>query len=105
MSSPDEWEIPPEFQPDPKAVGYDLNKALSCVVSLRARVPANAYTAETLGTERAGQGVVIRADGLLLTIGYLITEAEQVWLTTNEGRVVEGHALAYDYTTGFGVVQ
>jgi S1-C subfamily serine protease len=41
----------------------------------------------------------------VLTIGYLITEAEEVWLTTNEGRVVQGDALAYDYASGFGLVQ
>jgi S1-C subfamily serine protease len=41
----------------------------------------------------------------VLTIGYLITEAEEVWLTTQDGRVVAGHALAYDQATGFGLVQ
>jgi S1-C subfamily serine protease len=105
MHSPDEWQIPPNFQPDPDALSYDLRHALDSVVSLRAEVPADAFTAQTLGTERAGQGVVIRADGLILTIGYLITEAEEVWLATNGGRTVPAHALAYDYTSGFGLVQ
>ncbi|KAB0264626.1 S1C family serine protease [Microvirga brassicacearum] len=105
MQSPDEWQIPQKFQPDPRAFAYDLQSALDAVVSLRARIPADAFTAETLGTERAGQGAVIRDDGLLVTIGYLITEAEEVWLTTNEGRLVQGHALAYDYESGFGLVQ
>jgi S1-C subfamily serine protease len=105
MHSPDEWQIPPNFQPNPKALTYDLSVALDAVVSLRAEVPVDAFTAQTLGTERAGQGVVIRADGLVLTIGYLIVEAENVWLATNQGRTVQGHALAYDYTSGFGLVQ
>ena len=105
MQSPDEWQIPPKFQPDPSALAYDLGSALGAVVSLRARVPADAFTAETLGMERAGQGVVIRADELIVTIGYLITEAEEVWLKTNTGRTVQGHALAYDYESGFGLVQ
>lgn len=105
MQSPDEWEIPPEFQPDPRTLNYDLGAALAAVVSLRTRVPDDAFTAETLGTERAGQGVVIRDDGLVLTIGYLIAEAEEVWLTTNKGRVVQAHVLAYDYESGFGLVQ
>ncbi|MBL0404541.1 serine protease [Microvirga aerilata] len=105
MQSPDEWEIPPEFQPDPRTLNYDLGKALDAVVSLRARAPDDAFTAETLGTERAGQGVVIRDDGLVVTIGYLIAEAEEVWLTTNRGRVVQAHVLAYDYESGFGLVQ
>jgi len=105
MQTPDEWQIPPQFQPDPNALAYDLQGALNSVVSLRARVPASAFTAETLGTERAGQGIVIRADGLVLTIGYLIAEAEEVWLTTNEGRIVQAHVLAYDYESGFGLLQ
>jgi S1-C subfamily serine protease len=105
MQSPEEWEIPPEFQPDPRTLGYDLKNALAAVVSLRARVPEDAFTAETLGVDRAGQGVVIRDDGLVLTIGYLIAEAEEVWLTTNRGRAVQAHVLAYDYETGFGLVQ
>lgn len=105
MHSPDEWQIPPNFQPDPDEVAYDLKQTLNAIVSLRSHVPEDAFTAQTLGTERAGQGVVIRTDGLVLTIGYLITEAEEVWLTSNEGSAVEGHVVAYDYTSGFGLVQ
>ena len=105
MPSPDDWRIPPDLQPDPQKHSYDLRQALASVVGLRASVPADAFTAETLGTERFGQGVVIRADGLVLTIGYLITEADEVWLTTGTGRTVPAHAVAYDYTTGFGLVQ
>ncbi|MBB4039697.1 S1-C subfamily serine protease [Microvirga flocculans] len=105
MPSTDEWEIPPEFQPDPRGLDYDLKKALGSVVSLRARVPEDAFTAETLGVERSGQGVAIRDDGLVVTIGYLIAEAEEIWLSTNGGRVVQAHVLAYDYESGFGLVQ
>lgn len=75
------------------------------LVSLRAAVPEDAFTADALGTLREGSGVVIRDDGMVLTIGYLITEAEEVWLTAHDGRVVPGHALAYDQETGFGLVQ
>jgi S1-C subfamily serine protease len=71
---------------------------------VRAEVPEDAFTAQILGTERAGNGVVIREDGLVLTIGYLITEASSVWLTTAKGAVVAGHPLAYDQQTGFGLV-
>lgn len=75
------------------------------LVSLRATVPDDAFTASTLGTEREGSGVVIRGSGLVLTIGYLITEAEEVWLTRDDGRVFAAHPLAYDQETGFGLVQ
>lgn len=107
MPEPD-WEIPLNLQPDPDDCSYDLDAVLRCVVNLRVNVPDDAFTADTLGTERVGSGVVIRMpggpDGLVLTIGYLITEAETVWLITADGRAVPGHALAYDQATGFGLV-
>ena len=78
---------------------------LPSIVALRATVPDDAFTANTLGTIREGSGVVIRESGLVLTIGYLITEASEVWLTAHDGRQVPGHALAYDQETGFGLVQ
>jgi len=75
------------------------------IVSVRSLVPDDAFTAETLGTVREGSGVVIREDGLVLTIGYLVTEAEEIWLTRHDGHVAPAHALAYDQETGFGLVQ
>jgi len=75
------------------------------LVKLRAVIPDDAFTAGILGSERVGNGVVIGAEGLILTIGYLITEASDVWLTAHAGgREVAGHALAYDQVTGFGLV-
>jgi S1-C subfamily serine protease len=68
-------------------------------------VPPDAFTAETLGTERAGNGVLIGSSGLVLTIGYLITEAETIWISLIDGRAVPGTVLAYDQTTGFGLIQ
>ncbi len=100
-----EWEIPANLQPDPSDYSFDLERALRSVVGLRANVPADAFTAGTLGTERQGNGVIIRDDGLVLTIGYLITEAETIWLITADGRATPGHPLAFDGATGFGLVQ
>ena len=104
MASLGDWKISAAVQPKPEDYGYDLEAALASVVGLRAIIPPDAFTAETLGTERAGNGVLIR-DGLVLTIGYLITEAESIWLHLNDGRTVPGHALGYDQETGFGLVQ
>jgi S1-C subfamily serine protease len=101
----EDWEIPPNLQPDPDDYSFDLERALNAVVSLKTYVPPDAFTANTLGTERAGSGVVIRDTGLIATIGYLITEAETIWITSNDKRAVAGHALAYDQETGFGLVQ
>jgi S1-C subfamily serine protease len=83
----------------------DLDRALQSIVALHSMIPEDGFTATILGTERAGSGVVIRESGLVLTIGYLITEAENVWLTSPGGRVIPAHALAYDQETGFGLVQ
>lgn len=100
-----DWEIPPALRPNPTDYSFDLERALKAVVSLKTYVPADAFTANTLGTERAGSGVMIRDSGLIATIGYLITEAETIWITGNDGQVVPGHALAVDQETGFGLVQ
>ncbi len=100
----DEWDIPEHLQPDPTDWSFDLDNLLSRVVSLRSLVPADAFTSRSLGTEREGSGVVIR-DGLVLTIGYLVTEAETIWISAADGRAVPGHTLAVDQETGFGLVQ
>ena len=98
-------EISPDLRPDPAKVSFDLDRVLSSVVSLRTKVPDDAFTAGTLGTERRGHGVVIRDGGLVLTIGYLIVEAASIWMVDNTGRAIAGHALGYDQETGFGLVQ
>src|ERR1700745_2309592 len=105
MASVSDWKVPTSAQPKSEDYAYDLDAALSAVVGVRAVVPPDAFTADTLGTERAGNGVLIRADGLVLTIGYLVTEADTIWLTLIDGRAVPGTVLAYDQTTGFGLVQ
>lgn len=104
MPSLTEWKVPLVNQPRPGDYGFDLDRALTSVVGLHSIIPGDAFSADTLGTERAGNGVLID-DGLVLTIGYLITEAEAVWLHLGDGRVVQGHALGFDFETGFGLVQ
>jgi S1-C subfamily serine protease len=99
------WEFPVEMRPRPEDWRFDLDTALDAVVQLRSEIPEDAFTAQILGTERVGNGVVIRDDGLILTIGYLITEASTIWLTTNRRVVVPAFPIAYDQATGFGLVQ
>ncbi|HEY5634613.1 MAG TPA: S1C family serine protease [Burkholderiaceae bacterium] len=105
MSDNDDWSIPDEMQPNEAELAFDLARALDAMVAIRAEVPEDAFTAPILGTERTGNGVVIDAEGVVLTIGYLITEAETIWLTTNRGTVVSGYPLAYDQATGFGLIR
>ena len=104
MAETGNWAFPPRLQPQPEQLRFDLGSALQSVVLVHAEIPEGAFTASILGTERIGHGTVIGEDGLILTIGYLITEAESIWLTTHDGTVVPGHALAYDQVTGFGLV-
>jgi len=105
MSDPVQFQIRPDLQPDPAEVSFDLDRALNAVVAVRTEVPQDAFTAATLGTERRGHGVLIRDGGLVLTIGYLIVEAQTVWLVDAMGRAVHGHVVGYDQETGFGLVQ
>ena len=93
------------MQPKLEDYDYDIEQALASVVGLKSIVPSDAFTAETLGTERIGNGVIIDRSGVILTIGYLITEAETIWVSLSGGRVVQGHVLGYDQETGFGLIQ
>ena len=104
MAEPSNWAFPTPLQPSAAEAAFDLPRAFDAVVRLAARIPDDAFTAPILGTEREGNGVVIRDNGLIVTVGYLITEAEAIWITTNDGRVVPGHPLAFDFATGMGLV-
>ncbi|MDH5579423.1 MAG: S1C family serine protease [Betaproteobacteria bacterium] len=104
MTDPADWSFPAALRPRSEDWDFDLERALGALVQLRAEVPEDAFTAQILGTERLGNGIVIGDDGLILTIGYLITEATAVWITSAGGAVLAGHPLAYDQATGFGLV-
>ncbi len=97
--------VDPSLRPDPATVRFDLEHALLSIVSLHTKIPESAFTASSLGDERSGHGVLIGDNGLILTIGYLIIEAETVWLLDGRGRAVQAHVVGYDQETGFGLVQ
>ena len=105
MTDVEDGTIPEDAKPDPSELGFDLDRTLDAVVGLRADIPEDAFTAEPLGTERQGAGAVIDKSGLVLTVGYLVTEATQAWLTTNQGRAVPADVMAFDQTTGLGLLQ
>lgn len=98
-------EVEEEHRPAVRAFDFDLNSRLSSVLVLEARISEEAYTAETLGTERLGNAIVLNGEGLVLTIGYLVTEADTVTLTTGDGRRVDAYVLGVDQVTGFGLLQ
>jgi serine protease Do len=82
-----------------------LARASDSVLGVRATAVDGARSAATLGREREGSGVVITDDGLVLTIGYLVLEAENIELLPDDGRKIPGRVIAYDVATGFGLVQ
>ena len=106
MASPfDGFEVEARLRPSPQDQAFDLDHTLSAVVAIEAHVPEDAFTAATLGTDRIGNGAVVGTNGLVLTMGYLIMEAEDVVLTLSGGERVPAHALGSDPVTGFGLVQ
>lgn len=82
-----------------------LQRASDSVLGLKATAVEGARSGATLGRKREGSGVLIGTDGLVLTIGYLILEAEEVLLQTDDGRQWPARVVAYDVATGFGLVQ
>jgi S1-C subfamily serine protease len=92
-------------KPDPAQLDFDLDACLRSVVALQSRAPDDAFSSSYLGTEREGNGVIIGDDGLVVTVGYLIAEAEEILLGTEDGAVVPAQGIAYDYHTGFGLVR
>lgn len=105
MSDDEFTPISAGIQPNPADFDFDLKRCLQGVVSVRTQIPEDALTAAVLGTERSGHGVVINDQGLVLTIGYIVTEAESVWLVDHKDNTVQGHVVAYDQESGFGLVQ
>ncbi len=91
--------------PEPLHPLVALQRASDSAIGIEVRALDGALSAQTLGQNRKGTGVVIGADGLVLTIGYLILEADEVDLVLDDGRHIPARPLAYDLATGFGLVQ
>jgi S1-C subfamily serine protease len=92
-------------QPGYQAMVDALTKAARAVVGVQVVATEDARSAETLGRERSGSGVVIGPDGLILTIGYLMLEADSIQVTTQDNRTLPARAVAYDLATGFGLIR
>ena len=97
--------IKTQHKPRQKDYSFDLEKVFNSIVSVQSSIPGDAFTAPVLGTERGGNGIVIKDNGIVLTIGYLVTEAETIWLTDHTGAAVQGHVLGYDQESGLGLIQ
>ncbi|MES2606103.1 MAG: S1C family serine protease [Pseudomonadota bacterium] len=75
------------------------------LMSVHSMIPETALTAELLGTERNAHAVQVTADGLLLTVGYSVLEAEQVWVTNRKGQSAEAMVLAQDFDSGIALLK
>ncbi len=100
-----DWKVPSAHQPKADEYEFDLERTISSALLISTIVPDTAFSAATLGTERAGSAVVIDTDGLVLTIGYLVNEASAIWLRSSDGKVVPGDVIGIDNTTGFALVR
>jgi serine protease Do len=98
------WAAAPAAGPSQGALDA-LTRASEAVVGVQVVAAEGARSAATLGKERAGSGVVIGADGLILTIGYLMMEADSIQVVTHDHRTLPARAIAYDLATGFGLIQ
>ena len=103
---------PPERAADaaqqPKAddrAAQTVLDALDAVVRLKIQALPEARSSKSLGSAREGSGVVLKNSGLVLTIGYLILEAEAIDITDNRGKTVPGTVAGYDHATGFGLIR
>jgi len=79
--------------------------SLPAVVGVHTTIPENRRSAQGLGSEREGHGILIDDEGLVVTIGYLIMEADTITVTDGEGRKLDAHMEGYDYESGFGLVR
>jgi S1-C subfamily serine protease len=91
--------------PPARADQPSVDELVAAIVRVKAYVPGDARSAKTLGPEREGAGVLIDANGLIVTIGYLILEADRVELTLQGGRKMGAEIVGYDYESGFGLLR
>lgn len=82
-----------------------LQAAADAVVGVEVLAVDGGSSSRTLGRARQGSGVVIGQDGLVLTIGYLVLEADQAQVVTDDGRRLPARVVAYDVATGFGLLR
>jgi len=82
----------------------EADETLSAIVRVKSRIIKDARSAETLGLQRDGSGVLIR-DGYVLTIGYLVIEAESIEVSGPDGNAVPATVAGYDHASGFGLLK
>src|SRR5438445_9381286 len=87
------------------AEGASLEELIAGVVKIKTHINPDGNTVQGLGRDREGTGILIDADGLVLTIGYLMVEAYAAEIITNDGRTLPANIVGYDHETGFGLLR
>jgi serine protease Do len=83
-----------------------LDKVANATVNIHCRVPqSHPSVAIGLGTDRSGTGTLVSADGLILTVNYMIMGAQSVVVTLVSGEQVSAQVVARDFTTSLGVLK
>jgi len=93
------------IRPGSSSLPLEVSEILPAVVGLHTTIPQNRRSARTLGAEREGHGTLIDNEGLIVTIGYLIMEADTVTINDIDGNSHPAHIVGYDYESGFGLVR
>ena len=78
---------------------------LAAVVRIKMTAIPNARSTTTLGPSREGTGVVIDERGHIVTIGYIVIEADSIEITTQDDRTVPATLVGYDHASGFGLLR
>jgi S1-C subfamily serine protease len=102
---PADAESKPEATKETSAESSDARQLFAAIVKVQTRAVPNARTASQLGQERDGSGILIGDDGLILTIGYLIVEADEVKIVDRNGRTLPAKIVAYDHASGLGLIR
>jgi len=89
----------------PEAATKLSPQILDAIIRIHAEVTPGARTAAYLGSEREGSGVLIDADGLIVTIGYLVTEAMAIEVTASDGKKVPASLVGLDNDSGLALVR
>jgi len=105
-AAPEQAQVPPAADDKASAAqNLDAEKLFGAIVKVSTRAIPDARSTAALGNEREGTGVVIGDNGLVLTIGYLIVEADDVKITDSKGRTLPARVVGYDHASGFGLVR
>jgi S1-C subfamily serine protease len=96
---------PQKHQQTQAAGEREAEEMLAAVVRVRMKALANARSNTTLGSSREGTGVVIDERGHVVTIGYIVVEADSIELTTQDERTVPATLIGYDHASGFGLLR